>query len=185
MTTLEFRKYNTSKDNKRQVVLASDHAGVEMKANIVQFLTSNPAGEGWDIVDVGPHVAERCDYPDYAKIAADEILSDSKQYGKLMSFPAFYEHKTGILICGTGIGISIAANKIKGIRAALCHDHFTAKLCREHNDANILAIGARTTGPDVATEMVATFLSTKFAGQRHAGRLDKLHKLEGCSYNSC
>ncbi|KAJ3156663.1 hypothetical protein HDU86_003887 [Geranomyces michiganensis] len=155
------------------VIFASDHIGLDLKNALIRFLQTAPAGEGWDIADMGPHTADRCDYPDYAKLVAEAVLDKKKPY----------ERRLGILICGSGIGMSIAANKGQGIRCALCHDQYTAEMARRHNDANILALGARTTGADVAGAMVATFLATSFDGEHHSARLGKLHALEGCRYS--
>ena len=114
------------------VVVGSDHAAVEFKAIIIDHLKSLNV----TVIDVGPNTTESCDYPDYAGYACEIIQKGEAQ--------------AGVLICGSGIGISIAANKHKGIRAALCHDYYTAKMCRDHNDANIICMGARTTGIEVA-----------------------------------
>eukprot|EP01126_Amoeba_proteus_P040751 TRINITY_DN4364_c0_g1_i11.p1 TRINITY_DN4364_c0_g1~~TRINITY_DN4364_c0_g1_i11.p1 ORF type:complete len:110 (-),score=17.60 TRINITY_DN4364_c0_g1_i11:313-642(-) len=106
----------------------------------------------------------KCDYPDVAKTLCSRIANG--------------EFERGILLCGTGIGISISANKIPGIRCALCHDHYTAMMSRQHNDANVLALGGRTTGEEVAKEIVDTFLGTEFLGMRHATRVHKISQLE-------
>ncbi|KAI8588997.1 ribose/galactose isomerase [Geranomyces variabilis] len=163
----------SSASAKNLVVFASDHIGLDLKNALIRFLQAAPAGEGWDIVDLGPHDADRCDYPDYAKLVAEAVLDNKKPY----------EKRLGVLICGTGIGMSIAANKGQGIRCALCHDQYTAEMARKHNDANILALGSRTTGADVAGAIVAAFLGTAFEGEHHSARLDKLHALEGCRYS--
>ncbi|TPX61706.1 galactose-6-phosphate isomerase [Powellomyces hirtus] len=169
-----FHYQRASLPAKKLVVFASDHIGFDLKSSLIRFLQNTAAGEGWDILDVGPHDTNRCDYPDYAKLAAEKVLE--KKHSQ-------YEMRLGVLICGTGIGISIAANKGQGVRCALCHDQYTAVMARKHNDANIIAMGSRTTGPDVANEMVAAFLSTPFEGQHHVLRLSKLHALEGCRYS--
>ncbi|KAJ3055253.1 hypothetical protein HK097_011054 [Rhizophlyctis rosea] len=174
----------SSESTKKLLVLGSDHVGAVMKRELSDFL-KGPAGDGWDILDVGAsanggwhfgklivQLVTQVDYPDYGAAAANAVLDQS----------GTYEQRLGIVICGSGIGISIAANKIKGIRCALCHDHYTALMARKHNDANILALGARTTGLDVAKDMVSVFLSTPFDGAHHSIRLNKLHELEGCSY---
>ena len=140
--------------------IATDHAGYALKAYVKEFVTDL----GHTIVDLGPDSADRVDYPDFAKKCANAVLEDKGSFG--------------ILICGTGIGISIAANKIPGIRAALCHDGYTAKLTREHNDANILCFGERVVGKGVIEEMIEIFASTPFEGGRHAGRIAKI---ENCS----
>jgi len=140
--------------------IATDHAGYALKAYVKEFVTDL----GHTIVDLGPDSADRVDYPDFAKKCANAVLEDKGSFG--------------ILICGTGIGISIAANKIPGIRAALCHDGYTAKLTREHNDANILCFGERVVGKGVIEEMIEIFASTPFEGGRHAGRIAKI---ENCT----
>eukprot|EP00742_Colponemidia_sp_Colp-10_P002450 GILJ01002612.1.p1 GENE.GILJ01002612.1~~GILJ01002612.1.p1 ORF type:complete len:150 (+),score=15.80 GILJ01002612.1:42-491(+) len=145
-----------------QVVIGSDHGAFELKQAMVAHLQSL----GKEVIDVGTHDGSRCDYPDIASLVCKEVLEKT--------IP-------GILLCGTGIGISIAANKHQNIRCALCHDHYTAKLCRQHNDANVLAIGGRTCGIEVAKEMVETFLSTPFEGDRHASRLAKIAAIEKSS----
>lgn len=144
---------------KKEIVLACDHAGLEMKQAIREMLE----GEGYTVTDVGTYTADSMDYPDLAKPLAEQVLS--------RSIP-------GIIICGTGIGVSIAANKMHGIRAALCHDEFTAQMCREHNNANVLAMGARVLSIDTAKKLTNIFLKTEFAGDRHARRVEKLMALE-------
>jgi len=147
----------------KKVYIATDHAGYALKAYVKEIVSDL----GYESVDLGPDSADRVDYPDYAHKCAKAVLEDEKSFG--------------ILICGTGIGISIAANKVQGIRAALCHDHYTAKLTRQHNDANILCFGERVVGKGVIEEMVETFLSTEFEGGRHAGRVTKI---EACAFGS-
>lgn len=142
-----------------EIAIGSDHAGVQLKKEIIALLTA----EGYQAIDCGTYSEEAVDYPDIAEITAN-IVREKK-------IP-------GILICGTGIGISIAANKIPGIRAALCHDLFSARLAREHNDANILAIGSRITGSGLAEEIVKTFIKTDFAAGRHQRRVEKIMALE-------
>ncbi len=138
------------------VAIASDHAGVELKA----ALKSDLAGLGYKVLDLGPATADSVDYPDFGHALADSIAS-----GKA---------KAGVAICGSGIGISIAVNRHKGLRAALVHDAATAKLAREHNDANVLALGARFTPAGAAHDIVKTFFTTPFEGGRHARRVEKL-----------
>ena len=138
------------------IALAADHGGVELKALLVKDLTA----AGVPVVDLGTNSADSVDYPDFAdRLAA--ALKDGRA-------------TRGVLICGTGIGIAIAANRHRHIRAALCHDETTARLSREHNDANVLALGARVIGPEVARACLNVFLSTKFAGGRHERRVAKL-----------
>lgn len=142
-----------------QVVIGSDHAGVQLKKDIIEFLQN----EGYDVLNCGTDSSESVDYPDIAEKVAQEVL-------KLKT--------PGILICGTGIGISIAANKIRGIRAAVCGNAYTARLARQHNDANILAIGARVTGTGLAMDIVEAFLNAGFEAGRHARRVQKICALE-------
>ena len=143
----------------QKIYLASDHAALDMKSAIVEHLQAS----GFDPVDLGPHEAASVDYPDYAAKLAQTLATD--------------EAAKGVLLCGTGIGISIAANRFSHIRAALCKDVTDAKLTRLHNDANVVALGARTTGIETAKEIVSTFFSTDFEGGRHQRRVDKLTDL--------
>ncbi len=143
-----------------KISIASDHAGFECKSRILQYLSENQV----ETIDLGTDGALSVDYPDYAvKVAnlVSEGLIDR-----------------GILICGTGIGMSIVANKFPGVRAALCHNTETAKVGRGHNDANILVLGARGLAPDLALSIVAVWLKTPFDGGRHQRRLDKLQEIE-------
>ncbi len=142
----------------KTIAIAADHAAFEMKGKIAEFLKS----AGYEVLDLGTHSADRVDYPDYGYKLAEAVAS-----GKATR---------GIALCGSGIGISIAVNRNPKIRGALCHDFTTAKLARQHNDANVLVLGARTTGIDVALECVQTFLNTTFEGGRHADRVKKLGK---------
>lgn len=138
------------------VALGSDHAGVALKAMLREALEA----AGHPVLDLGTHGTESVDYPDFGDAVARAV-----QEGKA---------RFGVLVCGTGIGISIAANRHRHVRAALCHDVTGARLCREHNDANVLVLGERTTGAEVARDCLATFLSTDFAGGRHGPRVAKL-----------
>ena len=139
------------------IALACDHTGIELKKEMMKLLDS--MGLEWK--DFGTDTAISCDYPVYGYRAAKAVASG--------------ECDRGILICGTGIGISIAANKVKGIRCALCGDVFSAKATREHNDANILALGARVTGPGLALEIVKAFLETPFSNdERHIRRIKQI-----------
>eukprot|EP00744_Colponema_vietnamica_P011505 GILI01016186.1.p1 GENE.GILI01016186.1~~GILI01016186.1.p1 ORF type:complete len:154 (-),score=42.50 GILI01016186.1:156-617(-) len=147
----------------RLVVIGSDHGAFDMKAQIMEHLKS----KNIDYVDLGTYSAESCDYPDIAEAVCRRVLSEP--------------NATGILMCGSGIGISIAANKVNGIRCALCHDHFTAMMSRKHNDANVLAFGARNNGIEIAKQMVDVFLSTEFEGSRHQNRVNKITALEKAS----
>jgi ribose 5-phosphate isomerase B len=140
----------------KKFYIATDHAGYIVKAYVKEVVTNL----GHEIIDLGPDNADRVDYPDYAHKCAHAVINDPGSFG--------------ILICGTGIGISISANKIQGIRAALCHDHYTAKLTRQHNDANILCFGERVVGKGVIEDMIEAFANTEFEGGRHAGRVAKI-----------
>lgn len=139
------------------IAIGCDHGGYELKQDIMKFLEKS----GYEYKDFGTYSAESCDYPDYAKQVAYAVADG--------------ECEKGILICGTGIGVSIAANKVKGIRAALVHDCFSAKATREHNDANVLTMGARVIGPGLAEEIVKIFLETPFSNdERHIRRISKI-----------
>lgn len=141
------------------VAIGSDHGGYELKQEVIAYLEE----QGLAYRDYGCETKESCDYPVYAKRVAEAVVSGACE--------------KGILICGTGIGISIAANKIKGVRAALCHDTFSAQATREHNDANILAMGARVIGPGLALKIVETFLNTPFSNdERHIRRIAQIEE---------
>lgn len=139
----------------KKIAIASDRAGLELKTYII-----NELKEQYDFDDLGTNNQDLVDYPDYAIKVVDKILSGHSEFG--------------ILICGTGIGMSIAANRHKGIRAGLCHNSLEARLTREHNDANILCLGGRMIGKECALENVKVFLTTNFAGGRHTNRIKKL-----------
>ncbi len=138
------------------VALAADHAGFELKAALMGELEA----AGHAILDLGTFGPESVDYPDFADALATSLADGRARWG--------------LAVCGTGIGISIALNRHRHVRAALCHDGTSARLAREHNDANVLALGARLIGPEVAKECVRVFLATSFAGGRHERRLAKL-----------
>ena len=139
------------------IAVGSDHGGYELKQEIISYLKE----KNLEYKDYGTDSKESCDYPVYAKKVANAIVNG--------------ECDRGILICGTGIGLSITAIKIKGIRAALCHDTFSAQATREHNDANILAMGARVVGPGLALKIVDTFLNTEFSNdERHIRRIEQI-----------
>ena len=140
-----------------KIAIASDHGGFELKENVKKYLE----GRDIEVVDLGTYSEESVDYPAYGKAVANAVAGG--------------ECEKGILICGTGIGISITANKVKGIRCALCGDVFSAKATREHNDANILAMGARVTGAGLALEIVKAFLETPFSNdERHIRRIEQI-----------
>jgi len=142
-----------------EIVIASDHAGYELKNSLKEYLDNKEI----NVIDIGVYSEESVDYPDIAEKLAKEVV-----HGKIM----------GIGICGTGIGISIACNKVHGIRAALCHNENDAALAKKHNNANIICFGGRTTDPDRARKMVDVFLSSEFEGGRHQRRVDKIMNLE-------
>ena len=143
-----------------RIAIGSDHRGFEVKRRLVALLQRL----GHEVVDVGPVGSESVDYPDYAFLVADAVSK-----GRV---------DRGILTCGTGIGMCIAANKVPGVRAAPCHDSITAEMSRRHNDANVLSIGARVVGTGLAEEILATFLTTEFEGGRHARRVAEIAELE-------
>ena len=145
---------------KPRVVIGSDHAGFSVKEIIRKHLEST----GYAVCDLGTSSEESVDYPDYGKAVGEHVVSKHADLG--------------IAVCGTGIGISIAANKVPGVRAALAHDVNTACLAREHNDANVLALGGRIVTGEAAIEMVQVFLTTAYLGGRHQRRLDKIAQIE-------
>lgn len=136
------------------LVIACDHAGYSMKENVKQYLME----QGHSVIDCGTNSTDSCDYPVFAKALCKEINDGNAQLG--------------ILICGTGIGMSMAANKVKGIRAAVCSDYFSAKFTRAHNDANVICLGARVTGEGLALELIDIFLNTPFEGGKHMRRIN-------------
>lgn len=139
-----------------KIVLGSDHGGFALKKEIAQFL----AQAGHEVSDVGCHSEDSVDYPDFADKVCAEVIE-----GRALR---------GILVCGTGIGMSIAANRYRSIRAALCHESFTARMSREHNDANVLCLGDRVLGVAIALDIVKTWLETEFAGGRHQRRISMM-----------
>lgn len=143
-----------------KIVLACDHGGFELKEAVREHLTK----KGYDVNDIGVYNTNSVDYPDYGKRAA-ELVSGSVD-------------DKGIVICGTGIGISIAANKVKGIRCALCTNEYMARMARMHNDANMLALGNRVIGQGAALDIVDVWLSTEFEGGRHLNRVKKMMEIE-------
>ena len=144
-----------------RVALGADHAGFELKALIIEELT----GAGHRVLDLGTHDTEPVDYPDYARAVGEAILRR--------------EAERGVLVCGSGVGACVAANKLAGIRAGLCHDTYSARQGVEHDDMNVLCLGARVIGPQLALELVRTFLAARFSGEeRHRRRLAKIEALE-------
>lgn len=148
----------------RTLFLGSDHGGFGLKQELVQILTA----AGYAVEDCGVHDPASVDYPDIAKTVCEGVLARP--------------HSFGVLCCGTGIGMSIAANKIDGIRAALCSETYSAKMARVHNDANVLCLGARVIGVELAREVALAFLSVEFEGGRHARRVEKITLLENTDW---
>ena len=144
-----------------KIGIGSDHGGFELKEVIKEYLGKLDI----EYIDYGTYSKESVDYPDYGKKLADAVVAK--------------EIDRGIVICGTGIGISISANKVKGIRCALCGDTYSARMSREHNDANVLALGARVLGIDLALEIVSVWLKSEFQGGRHLIRVNKISDIEG------
>lgn len=143
-----------------KIAIGSDHGGLRLKKDVIKHLEK----KGIEVKDFGTYTEESCDYPDYANAVGKAVVAK--------------EYDFGILICGTGIGISIAANKICGVRAALCSDTFSAHATREHNNANILAMGERVVGPGLALDIVDAFLGAEFEGGRHQNRVNKITDIE-------
>lgn len=145
-----------------KIAIACDHAAVDQKNELIKYLES----QGHQVTNFGTNTNDSVDYPDYAVKAAEDVASGNSE--------------KGIIICGSGIGVSISANKVKGIRAALCYNEETAKLSRQHNNANIMCYGARFIDLETAKKMVDNFINTNFEGGRHQNRVDKIHSLTGC-----
>ena len=144
----------------KKIAIASDHGGYDLKNQLIKFLKQL----GYEVEDMGPTNNDSVDYPDYGMSLA-QVVAEEKVY-------------RGIAICGTGIGMSIVVNRFPGIRGALCSDLYSAKFCREHNDSNVLIMGGRVVGYDLAKEIVRTWLDTSFEGGRHQRRLDKITQLD-------
>lgn len=145
---------------KLKIAFGCDHAGVELREAVVAAVQAL----GHEVVDFGTHSRESVDYPDFAERVATAVRAGECQFG--------------IVVCGTGVGISISANKVAGIRAALCGNEYMARMSRLHNNANVLALGARVTGPGLAQDIVTAFLETEFEGGRHQRRIEKISTLE-------
>ncbi len=143
-----------------KIAIGSDHGGFKLKEVIKNYLIK----KGYEVVDLGCYSEESVDYPDYAVKVAEAVAKG--------------EYNLGVLMCGTGIGISIAANKVKGVRAALCHDGLTARLAKQHNNANVICIGGRTTGVETAKDIIDNFLDNEFEGGRHLRRINKIKDIE-------
>ncbi len=144
----------------KKIAIACDHGGYELKLTVIDWLNSN----GYEVVDFGCNSTASVDYPDYAVPASKAVASG--------------ECELGILICGTGIGMSLCANKVHGIRAACCSDTFSARMTRLHNNSNILCFGARVVGAGLALDLVETFLKSEFEGDRHIKRVEKVMAIE-------
>jgi ribose 5-phosphate isomerase B len=143
-----------------RLIASSDHAGTELRIEAARVASE----AGFEVEDVGPRPGERAEYPDQARVVAEAVAAGRARFG--------------ILVCGTGIGVSICANKVRGIRAALCTTEFEARMARAHNDANILCLGERVIGAGVCAGIVRAFLETAFEGGRHAIRVQKIADLE-------
>ena len=144
----------------KKIVIGCDHAACDLKATVIAHLKE----QGYSIIDVGTHTSESCNYPDFAHAACQKIQSG--------------EAELGILVCGTGIGMCIAANKHRGIRAAVCSDTYSAALTRQHNDANVLCFGARVVGEGLALDIVDAFLNAEYMGGKHQTRVDMITAIE-------
>ncbi|HIP13298.1 MAG TPA: ribose 5-phosphate isomerase B [Arcobacter sp.] len=142
--------------------IGADHAGIEIKAFVKELFEKR----GHEVIDLGPFKKDRVDYPDFAAKVCETVLEN--------------KDTKGILICGTGLGMSMAANKFDGIRAALCHNTFSAQMAREHNDANILCLGERVSGYGMVEAIVDAWDKSEFQGGRHSQRVDKINKLSSC-----
>jgi len=145
--------------NKR-IVLSSDHAAIDLR----QAIAAHIANQGWEVVDIGPTTPESTHYPKHGQAAAQRVASG--------------DCALGIILCGTGQGIMMAANKVKGIRCGVCSDSFSARMIRQHNDANMLSLGARVVGEGLALDIVDAFLNAEFEGGRHATRVDMIADIE-------
>jgi ribose 5-phosphate isomerase B len=147
-----------------KIAVGSDHGGLDLKKIVIDVLIT----DGIEVTDVGTDSSDSVDYPDYAEKVARLVIEKKADLG--------------ILVCGTGIGMSIAANKVRGIRAALAWDVYTARMARRHNNANILTIGGRVTGPELAREIVRTFIREPYDGGRHDARINKISEIERGSH---
>lgn len=143
-----------------RIVVGSDHAGLKLREEVARIA----AEKGFEVEDIGTFSGQSVDYPDYARQVAEAVASGRARFG--------------LLVCGTGIGMSIAANKVKGIRAAVCGSEFEARMARAHNDANVLCMGERVVGLGLARSILTTFLEQPFEAGRHQGRVDKIMALE-------
>ena len=145
----------------KRIVLSSDHAALDLRRAVADHVSA----QGWEVVDIGPQTTESTHYPKHGRAAAERVASG--------------DCRLGIVLCGTGQGIMMAANKVAGIRCGVCSDTFSARMIRMHNDANMLSIGARVVGEGLALDIVDAFLSAEFEGGRHATRVDMIETPEG------
>jgi ribose 5-phosphate isomerase B len=143
-----------------KIILGSDHGGFALKQELREHL----AHWGWEVEDIGCSTSQSVDYPDFAAAVAKKVAAGEAPFG--------------LLVCGTGIGMCIAANKVRGVRAALCQETYSARMARAHNNANVLCIGGRVIGPELAREVLAAFLEASFEGERHQRRLEKISSME-------
>ena len=148
----------------KKIVIANDHAAVDMKFKIKEYIESL----GYEVINVGIDETVSCDYPDLAYAACEKIINKEVEFG--------------VLICGTGVGMSLAANKIKGIRACVCSETYSARLCREHNNANVICFGERVIGIETAKEIVKAFLGAEFQNGKHSARVQKIIDIEEGKY---
>ena len=158
----------------KSILIACDHAAYTVKHQLVQYIESTYSVSPYNvkITDLGVYSEERVDYPDMAKKLCSKLVKSDQRDGDDQKIDQEYDG--GILLCGSGIGISIAANRHEGIRAALCHDNYTTRMSRQHNDSNVLCAGARVVGMEVLKDMVDIWMSTEFEGGRHAMRVEKI-----------
>jgi ribose 5-phosphate isomerase B len=159
-TTTPEKQSPTSQTGIKTVAIGADHGGFNLKQSLVAYLKE----KGFEVVDCGTHSTESVDYPDFAQAVA-RMVADGSAW-------------RGVIVDGAGIGSCMAANKVKGVRAAMCYDHATAFNSREHNDANVLTLGSGLIGPNLAKQILDTFLNTVFGGGRHARRVDKIMLIE-------
>lgn len=145
----------------KRIVLSSDHAAIDLRRAVADHISA----QGWEVVDIGPQTTESTHYPKHGRAAAERVASG--------------DCSLGIVLCGTGQGIMMAANKVAGIRCGVCSDTFSARMIRMHNDANMLSLGARVVGEGLALDIVDAFLSAEFEGGRHATRVDMIETPEG------
>lgn len=147
-----------------KIAVGSDHGGLELKKEVVRYLEAH----GYEVKDFGTHTTDSCDYPEYGVAVAEAVVHGA--------------YEKGVIICGTGQGIALAANKVKGARAVVCSDTFSAEMTRAHNDANILSLGERVVGKGLALKILETWLKTEFEGGRHTNRVDLIKATENKNF---